>query len=182
MSDEDPGLFDAVYECVTIQLDETIRCWERTSAAEVEAFARMLCGAQALLFAGSGRSCHILAASAHRFGASGVTVAVADRMAPPTVFTGTTMVAACASGGTVWLKDLGDRAKAAGATLAVCTGRRDSPLAMSADTLFWLDAFSPGNGKPPASQQRTGVLFDQALFMVLEAVAEMLEQRRIVRS
>lgn len=179
MSNEPLTLFDTVYECVAIQADETIRCWERTSSSEVVALVQMLSGAKSIVFAGAGRTKHLLAASASRFEDLGASVTLAEEVIPSTVQPGATILVACPSGNTAWITSLGEAARAAGARVAAFTGRRESAIAAIADAILWIDAFSPGNGKPPASQQRPGVLFDQAVFMILEAITETLEQRPI---
>lgn len=178
MGPEDQTLLDLVSDWLAIQTDETVRCWERTSGEEVEQFISLLIRSNEIVFAGVGRTRYILEAAAYRFREMGVKASIAESDSSPEFSAKTTLLAACPLGATDWVKSLSKTAKKEGSTVALCTARRNSPLGRIADFLLWVDAFSPGNGRPPASLQQPGALFDQAVFMILEAAAETLVQRR----
>ena len=151
-------------------LGELEGVFARLGPAPLEALARRIDAASRVVCAGQGRSGLVAAAFAVRLGHLGVDAYVAGEPSQPPVGRGDLLVAFSRSGATVVTCHQAERARAAGAGVAVITARADGPLAVDADPLVVLPAAE--------SRQHAGSLFEQAALIATDALAAAVQASR----
>lgn len=100
---------------------------------------------------------------------------IVGEMTAPAIGTGDLLVVVSCTGRTRTIVAQAEAAKAAGARLAVLTSSPRSKLAKAADLVVWVKASKD-------SIQFGGTLFEQALFVYLDAVVLLLGSRLGARS
>lgn len=124
--------------------------------------------------AGAGRSGLVLRMAAMRLMHLGLTVHVAGDTTTPAITSGDLLLVASGSGTTSGVVKAAETAAKAGAHIAVFTTNPDSPLAGLADVVVVIPAAQKTDHGTSVSSQYAGSLFEQALFVVTEAIFQSL--------
>ena len=151
-------------------LKEVSRAASSFDDAEAEKLCDLILASRRVYLAGMGRSALVGSAFAMRLVHLGVEAHIVGEMTAPAVGTGDLLIAASCTGRTRTTVAQARAAKSAGARLSVLTSSRSSELAESADLLVWVKT-------PKDSIQFGGTLFEQALFVYLDAVVLLLGSR-----
>lgn len=130
----------------------------------------LILGSRRVYLAGMGRSGLVGSAFAMRLVHLGFEAHVVGEMTAPAIAAGDLLIAVSCTGRTRTIIAQAEAAKSAGARLAVLTCSRRSALAKAADLVVWVKA-------PKDSVQFGGTLFEQALFIHLDAVVLLLGAR-----
>ena len=124
--------------------------------------------------AGAGRSGLVLRMAAMRLMHLGLSVHVAGDTTTPAITSGDLLLVASGSGTTSGVVKAAETAAKAGAHIAVFTTNPDSPLAALADVVVVIPAAQKTDHGTSVSSQYAGSLFEQALFVVTEAIFQSL--------
>jgi 6-phospho-3-hexuloisomerase len=127
----------------------------------------------------SGRSGFILRGFLMRLMHLGYTVYFVGETTTPRIRPGDLLVVLSGSGETAWAREMQRRARSVGARTLALTAHADSTIGREAQVVIAI----PGTTKltrtrETASMQCPGSLFEQAIFLFLEAVVLILYQRR----
>lgn len=164
-----PGSTELALNLSLIQqeIEETVSGIDPTQLAVLADRVR---GADRVFLAGAGRSGLVLRMAAMRLMHLGLTVHVAGDTTTPAIRAGDLLVVASGSGTTSGVVKAADTAVKAGAKVAALTTRPHSPVAELADALVVIPAAQKTDHGSNISRQYSGSLFEQALFIVTEAV------------
>ena len=124
--------------------------------------------------AGAGRSGLVLRMAAMRLMHLGLTVHVAGDTTTPAINSGDLLLVASGSGTTSGVVKAAETAAKTGAHIAAFTTNPDSPLAALADAVVVIPAAQKTDHGKSVSSQYAGSLFEQALFLVTEAIFQSL--------
>lgn len=162
---------------------------EELDSRELENFVKALLGRTRIFVMGAGRSGLVARAFAMRLMHLGFTVYVVGETTTPALGPKDTVVAITGSGRTRSIQELGRTAREIGATLALVTSRRDSPLAEIASTTLVVKG--PPSENPTAADYEKrqlkgeyrslapmGTLFETAAMVVLDGVIAHLMERK----
>lgn len=130
--------------------------------------------------AGAGRSGLAVRAFAMRLTHLGLIAHVVGDVTTPAITREDTLLIGSGSGKTPSLRTTAEKAASVGATVVLVTIDRDAPIARSAQSVVAIPAPSPKAAQAPAqgaSVQPMGSLFEQALWLVLDAVVILLMRR-----
>ncbi len=167
-------------EAVLAEIGETVRA---VDPAALQALEERIAGARRVYVAGAGRSGLVMRAFAMRLMHLGLTVHVVGDVTAPAFAPGDLLVVGSGSGETGSLCAVGRKARALGGMLAVITIVPTSTLGQLAEVVVRVDAPSPkaatGASPPPRrSVQPMGALFEQSMFLLLDAVVMRLAAAR----
>lgn len=163
---------DDVASNVSLILGEMGHAASRIDYAQVSRLADEISGAERVFLAGAGRSGLVLRMAAMRLMHLGKTVHVAgDTTTPPAINAGDLLIVASGSGTTSGVVKAAQTAlSAGGAQVAAITTNPSSPLAGLAQTVVVIPpAAQKTDHGSDVSQQYSGSLFEQSLFLVTEA-------------
>ena len=138
--------------------------------AAADQLCDLILAARRVYLAGMGRSGLVGSAFAMRLVHLGFEVHIVGEMTAPAIGTGDLLIVASCTGRTRTIVAQAAAAKAVGGRLVVLTSFRRSELARSADLVVWINARKD-------SVQFGGTLFEQALFIHLDAVVLLLGSR-----
>lgn len=163
---------------------EVGECLGRVSSDEVAAAVEMLDGAPRLFVAGAGRSALGIRGFGMRMMHLGVTTFVVGETTTPAIAQGDLLVIGSGSGRTASLLTSAEKAKLIGARILLVTIDPDSPIGELADAIVRVPAPSPkaSGGGASSSIQPMGSLFEQSLFLLLDALIVMLMEKRAVEA
>ena len=156
-------------------LKEVSRVASTFNDADADNLCDLVLASRRVYLAGMGRSGLVGSAFAMRLVHFGIETHIVGEMTAPAIGTGDLLIAASCTGRTRTIVAQARAAKSAGARLSVLTSARSSELAKAADLLVWVKT-------PKDSIQFGGTLFEQALFVYLDAVVLLLGSRIGTRS
>jgi len=166
--------FQRAFRLIT---DEVSGVASSVEADQIEALIEALAQARTVFLTGEGRSGLVARAFAARLCHLGLDCRVVGESTTPPAGEGDLLVAVSGSGETPATLHFADAARAAGASVAAVAADGDSRLAALSDVALVV----PGRvktGRGIDSAQMPGALFEQAAFLALEAVVQMLAERR----
>ncbi len=161
---------DDVASNMSLILGEMGHTASRIDYAQVSRLADEISGAERVFLAGAGRSGLVLRMAAMRLMHLGKTVHVAGDTTTPAINAGDLLIVASGSGTTSGVVKAAQTALSAGAQVAAITTNSSSPLAGLAQTVVVIPAAQKTDHGSDVSQQYSGSLFEQSLFLVTEAV------------
>lgn len=161
-------------------LSELAAVGSRLDGGAVERLADAIEAGSATFLAGAGRSGLLLRCSAMRLMHMGRRVFVVGEVVTPAIRAGDLLLVGSGSGETGSLVVMAKKAKNVGASLALVTANPSSTIAGMADVVVGISAPTPkaaGLGGAAASAQPMGNLFEQAMFLLMDAVVMELMAR-----
>lgn len=161
---------DDVSSNVSLILGEMANTASGIDYGQVSRLAHQISGAERVFLAGAGRSGLVLRMAAMRLMHLGKTVHVAGDTTTPAINAGDVLVVASGSGTTSGVVKAAQTALSAGARVAAVTANPSSPLAALADAVVVIPAAQKTDHGSEVSQQYSGSLFEQSLFLVTESV------------
>jgi 6-phospho-3-hexuloisomerase len=143
--------------------------------AGLRALEEQIGGARRIFVAGAGRTGLMMRAFAMRLMHLGLQVHVVGDATTPSIQAGDLLVVGSGSGETESLRGMAQRARQAGAALALVTIVSSSTIGGLADTVIRLDAPSPKAAQVPGTATRSSIqpmasLFEQALLLLLDTL------------
>ena len=161
-------------------LNELHAVLSRVSREDAEAFADTLLSANRVFVAGAGRSGLAAKAFAMRLMHFGIDAFVIGETTTPNYGTDDVLVVCSGSGETGSLVSIAAKAKQIGGKLALITIVPGSTIGKIADVCVRIPAPSPkaNAGQVVSSIQPMGSLFEQGLFVFLDAIILALMERR----
>jgi len=184
-------------------VDELRGLLAEVDAAEVEGFTRAVAGARRVFTAGAGRSGLAVRGFTMRLMHLGLSVHPVGDMTTPPIGAGDLLVIGSGSGATPSLVAMSEKARAAGARVALVTTAPGSPIGRTAEALVRIPAPTPkaapaaagtagsaagsaavpspaaAAGKPGiASRQPMATLFEQALWILLDTCVLLLMEEK----
>lgn len=161
------------------ELNATINAVDSES---LERLVEEIIRAKRVFCLGAGRSGIMLQAFCMRLNHLGVMAFMAGGLPCPPVEAGDLIVAASGSGTTRSVVSVLDQGKAAGARLVLFTSSESQTLSIEADVTIFIPAPSRlVNDGSPVSRQPMRTLFEQAFFLLCEAVICRLIDRKGIR-
>lgn len=161
-------------------LAELSALFERLDDAAVAGLAESMLSSNAIFVAGAGRSGMLLRCFTMRLMHMGRAAYMVGEVVTPAIRPGDLLFIASGSGETASLAGMARKAKGIGAGLALVTANPDSTITGLADTVVHLAAPTPKAAKLSgfvASLQPMGNLFEQGMFLLLEALVMELMAR-----
>lgn len=158
-------------ELVQDEIDATT---ERVNPQEVATLAGYLDDADRIFIAGAGRSGLVLRMAGMRLMHLGRTVYIAGDTTTPAIREGDVLLVASGSGTTSGVVRSAKTAADAGARIVSLTTNSSSPLAELSDAVVVIPAAQKTDHGSSVSRQYAGSLFEQALFVVTEALFQSL--------
>ncbi len=155
-------------------LEENIRLSAGISDEALSALADRIQNAKHVYMAGAGRSGLAMKAFAMRLMHLGLSVYVMGETVTPAIGKNDLLIVASGSGTTRSMVLAAEKAKAAEAMVAAISTQHNSPLAALADTLVVLPAAQKQDFGDQISFQYAGSLFEQAIWMLGDAVFQTL--------
>ncbi|MDQ0769474.1 6-phospho-3-hexuloisomerase [Pseudarthrobacter defluvii] len=171
------GTVGAISRSLSLIQGEVADTAARVSVQELAALAGELAGAPRVFVAGAGRSGLVLRMAAMRLMHLGLTVHVAGDTTTPAIGAGDLLLVASGSGTTSGVVRAGETAVKADARVAAFTANAGSPLGALAHTLVIVPAPQKTDHGSGASQQYSGSLFEQVLFLAAESVFQALWEK-----
>jgi len=168
---------EALTSRISLIQGEVAAAAARVSSPELAALSGELSGARRVFVAGAGRSGLVLRMAAMRLMHLGLTVHVVGDTTTPAIGADDLLLVASGSGTTSGVVRAGETAVEAGARVAVFTANPGSPLGMLAHTLVVLPAPQKTDHGSGTSQQYSGSLFEQVLFLAAESVFQVLWEK-----
>jgi 6-phospho-3-hexuloisomerase len=154
------------------------RVTARLDEAEIEAFMAAIVAAARVFCIGAGREGLSTRAFAMRLMHLGKTVHWIWDDTTPGIGAADLLIVTSGSGEIGHIDYVVDRAKAAGATVAIVTGNPRAATARKADRVLWLPAAAyEATGDVVASAQPMGNLFEQALLILFDQIVIALAER-----
>jgi 6-phospho-3-hexuloisomerase len=162
------------------EIDE---CLGKVRQESIEQALLEIIGARRLFLAGKGRSALGIRGFAMRLMHLGIDAHMVGETTTPPICAGDCLIIGSGSGTTASLLAVAAKAKALGAKILVFTIDPNSPIAQQANSIVVIPAYSPkvqtsaANGQ---SIQPMGSLFEQCLFLLLDAFVLILMQEHKV--
>ena len=155
-------------------------CLAKVSQKEVEHAVSLIDTAPRVFVAGAGRSALGIRGFGMRLMHLSVTAHVVGETTTPNIASGDLLVIGSGSGRTASLLSSAEKARALGASILLVTIDPASPIGQLADILIRVPAPSPkaSGGGESTSVQPMGSLFEQSLFLLLDALVVMLMEKR----
>lgn len=149
------------------------------SADEVAVLVEQIIQSKRLFLEGRGRSGLMMRAFAVRLTHLDIHCHVVGESTTPSLLPGDLLLIGSGSGETITPIHSAEAAKKAGGAVAVLTSRRESRLAILADTVVIIPApvRQPSDITPVKTIQPMSSLFEQALLLLLDAIVLMLKER-----
>lgn len=154
--------------------DEISAISDKVDAAQVAAVGALIVQVNRVFIAGAGRSGLVLRMAAMRLMHLGLTVYIAGDATTPAITGGDLLLVASGSGTTSGVVKSAQTAAKVGARIAAFTTDAQSPLAELADAVVIIPAAQKTNHNSGVTQQYSGSLFEQALFVATEALFQSL--------
>lgn len=154
--------------------DEISATVARVHPVEVAAVGGYLDDAERIFLAGAGRSGLVLRMAGMRLMHLGRTVHIAGDTTTPAIRKGDVLVVASGSGTTSGVVRSAKTAADVGARIVSLTTNPESPLAELSDAVVLIPAAQKTDHGSSVSRQYAGSLFEQALFVVTEALFQSL--------
>ena len=151
--------------------DELARTFDALDEAQLEELERRVLAANRVFVAAAGRSLLAIRGFAMRLMHFGYTAYVVGETVTPAIQPDDLLLIASGSGSTATLVVMAEKAKKAGADIALITTRPDSPLGALADHIVHLEAYTaklPESGIK--SVQLGGNTFEQGVLIVGDAI------------
>ena len=151
--------------------DELARTFDAMSEAELVELERRVLSADRVFVAAAGRSLLAIRGFAMRLMHFGYTAYVVGETVTPAIGKGDLLIVASGSGSTGTLVVIAEKARAAGADIALITTRPDLPLGHLADHIVHLEAYTaklPDSGIK--SVQLAGSTFEQGVLIMGDAI------------
>ena len=158
-------------------LSENKKVLERISTKDVDKFVRTIFKAHRIFVAGMGRSGLVAKTFAMRLMHLGFETYVIGETTTPGVEKKDFMIACSGSGETETTCNMAKNAKKRGVFIITFTAKPDSKLAKLSDLVMEISAPVKGEYNKKISSQYSGSLFEQALFLFLEAIELVLIAR-----
>ncbi|UYQ77104.1 6-phospho-3-hexuloisomerase [Glutamicibacter sp. JL.03c] len=158
-------------EVLLAELATSARAVEASQAAQA---ARMIGGAPRVFLAGAGRSGLVLRMAAMRFMHLGLRVHVVGETTTPAIRADDLLVVASGSGSTSGVVKSAETAAKTGAQILAVTTDGGSPLANLATTTVLVPAVRKTDHVSSLSEQYSGSLFEQSLFVLIETIFHIL--------
>lgn len=155
-------------------LEENLKLAAQLDFEQVALLLPYLQNAERIFLVGAGRSGLALRAAAMRLMHFGLTVFVAGETTTPAIRKGDLLIAASGSGTTSTIVKAAEKAKAAGARIAIFSTATDSPLANLSDLVVVLPAAQKQDHGKTISAQYAGSLFEQSLLLLTDAIFQTL--------
>jgi 6-phospho-3-hexuloisomerase len=151
------------------EIDDSLRS---VAPESLDMLRQSIRGAARIYVAGKGRSGLYMRAFAMRLMHLGLGVYVVDDVTTPGICEGDLLIIGSGSGTTASLVNYAEKAKKAGARVALVTAARTSPVGNLADCIVHISAPSPKTTAPDvkASIQPMANLFEQTLGLALDIV------------
>jgi 6-phospho-3-hexuloisomerase len=165
----------ATYETARQILAEIDRVLSRVSEAEIEALCSAILGARHIIVYGLGREGLAMRSFAMRMMHLGLDVAVVGDMTTPPIGPGDLFLVSCGPGYLSTVQSLTGVARQAGSRIAMLTAQPRAPLPQQADLLVCLPAQTMAEGEQSRSTQAMGSAFEQALWILLDALVPRLQ-------
>jgi len=159
---------------------EVSDCLAKVSSEELDHAVTLLDGAPRVFVAGAGRSALGIRGFGMRLMHLGVTTHVVGETTTPGITSDDVLVIGSGSGSTASLRSSAEKARAIGAAILLVTIDPASPIGQLADFVIRVPAPSPkaAGGGESTSVQPMGSLFEQSLFLLLDALIVMLMEKR----
>lgn len=164
----------AIVRNLSLVRDEIADTVAKIDARQLAVVAGHLGVAGRVFVAGAGRSGLVLRMAAMRLMHLGLTVHVAGDTTTPAISSGDLLLMASGSGTTSGVVKAAETAAKAGARIAAFTTNPDSPLANLAEALVVIPAAQKTDHGIGLSRQYSGSLFEQVLFLAVEAIFQTL--------
>ncbi|MGO8787221.1 MAG: 6-phospho-3-hexuloisomerase [Terriglobia bacterium] len=158
-------------------------CLAKMRREAVEQALAHLAGAKRVFLAGSGRSALGIRGFAMRLMHLGIEAHLVGETTTPAICAGDCLVIGSGSGRTASLLAIATKAKEIGAKIVLFTIDPNSPIAQRANAVVVIPASSPkAQVSTPGRQsiQPMGTLFEQCLFLILDALVLVLMQQHNV--
>lgn len=159
-------------------LDEIDRVLQGVDPAEVDALVQAILDANMVIVYGLGREGLVMRSFAMRLMHLGIPVSVTGDMTTPPAGPGTLFLVACGPGYISTAEALIGVARRAGATIFIVTAQPQAPLPRLADALLVLPAQTMAEGEGSSSHQAMGSAFEQAMWILFDAVVPVLQAQR----
>lgn len=155
------------------ELDHTLG---RIDGVQADSLIGTILSSQTIFVAGAGRSGFAMKAFGMRLMHMGVDAFVVGETVTPNITKDDMLVIGSGSGSTGSLVAMAQKAQSIGARVALITTQSDSPIGRLSDTVLTIPAPTPkiASDTGYSSIQPMGSLFEQCLFLVLDAVVFML--------
>ncbi len=150
---------------------------EQTDPADGDILAEAILGAERIFLAGAGRSGMAAKAFAMRLMHLGLTAFVCGETTAPGIGPKDLLVVVSGSGETASLAAMAKKARAQGAQVALVTVRPESTVGALASAVLQVPAPTPKADSGFRSVQPMGSLFEQASFLILDALVLELMDR-----
>lgn len=162
-------------------LGEINGCLTRVSAESMEQALQDIAGSQRIFLMGAGRSGLAIRGFAMRLMHLGKNACLVGETITPPIGPGDLLIIGSGSGRTLSLLALAAKAKKIGARILLLTIDSGSPIAQLADRIIEIPAASPKidrGGETTSSMQPMGSLFEQCLFLLLDALVLVLARQQ----
>ncbi|NVM22884.1 MAG: SIS domain-containing protein [Desulfobacterales bacterium] len=160
-------------------LEENRNLLARAPNEAVDAFVDLLCQAGSIFCAAQGRSGYILRCFCMRMMHLGHRAFYVGETITPKIGKGDILVVLSGSGRTTYTYECVKAGRQAGAATCGVVGVENSPIARTVDHSICLPGCSKGSLSPESvSVQPPGSLFEQAAFVLLEAIILRLYQKQ----
>ncbi len=156
-------------DAILSELQDTLRLIDSQELTEL---SRCIAAAPRVFIAGAGRSGLVMRGFAMRLMHLGRTAHVVGGTTTPAIVNGDLLLIGSGSGATASLQASATAARSEGATVALVTAQRDSPLGRLADQIVVIEAPTPkiDTASRRKSVQPMGSLFEQCLALLLDAL------------
>jgi 6-phospho-3-hexuloisomerase len=163
------------YQAIRQILAEIDQVLSRVNEAEVEALCDSILHARRVIIHGLGREGLVMRGFAMRLMHLGLNVAVVGDMTTPPIGTGDLFLVCCGPGYLSTVQALMDIARQAGSRIAMLTAQPQAALPRQADLVVCLPAQTMAEAEQSSSSQVMGSAFEQALWVLLDAVVPRLQ-------
>lgn len=151
--------------------DELGSTLEALSETQLEALERAVTAADRIFVAGAGRSLMMIRGFAMRMMHMGYASYVVGETVTPAIRPGDLLLIASGSGSTGTLTVMAEKAKSAGATLALITTLPDSPIGKMANVIVEVKAATPKSSKQEIHSIQPGATtFEQCVLLIGDAI------------
>ena len=166
----------SVHSHIDQMLEELRSVLAQVDGDQCGKLATAIADARAVFVSGAGRSGLAMRSFAMRLMHLGFEVHVVGETTTPGMTSQDLHLIGSGSGSTVSLVANADKARALGARIALITAREDSPIGHLADVIVTIDAPTPKSDRELGleSVQPMGSLFEQALWLTLDAIVLLL--------
>ena len=175
-------MVSSVKDAIAGIVKEIDECLGKVRQESIEQALLQISGAKRVFLAGSGRSALGIRGFAMRLMHLGMDAHLVRETTTPPICAGDCLIIGSGSGRTPSLAAVAERANAISAKIVLFTIDANSPIAAQAHTIVDIPAISPKAQNSPRgkSLQPMGSLFEQCLFLLLDALVLALMQKNSV--